>query len=58
VPTGSNAPEPLLGVMCIVFGIGVSGSEWVARLAHSKWFVGLETRPEDLTAADAGAMGR
>ncbi len=57
VPSGWNPPEPLLGVMCLVFGIGVSGSEWVARLAHSKWFVGLETRPEDLTAVDAEATG-
>lgn len=58
VPSGLNPPEPLLGVMCLVFGIGVSGSEWVARLAHSRWFVGLETRPEDLTAADGEATGR
>lgn len=58
VPSGLNPPEPLLGVMCLVFGIGVSGSEWVVRLAHSRWFVGLETRPEDLTAAGGEAMGR
>lgn len=57
VPPGWNPPEPLLGVMCLVFGVGVSGSEWVARLAHSKWFVGLEMRPEDLTAAGGEAMG-
>jgi len=58
MPAGWNAPEPLLSVMCLVFGIGVSGSEWVARLAHSKWFVGLETRPEDLTVAGGKAIGR
>ncbi len=57
-PPGWNVPEPVLGVACLVFGIGVSGAEWLARLAHSKWFVGLEPQEEDLTSADSEAMGR
>lgn len=54
---GWNAFEPVLGVAYLVFGIGVSGSEWVTRLAHSGWFVGLEPRPEDMAAADGEPAG-
>ena len=57
VPPGWNAFAPVLGVACLVFGVGVSGSEWVARLAHSGWFAGLEPQPEDLTAADGEPAG-
>lgn len=57
-PPDWNVPEPVLGVACLVFGIGVSGAEWVDRLAHSGWFAGLQPRPEDLTAAGGEATGR
>jgi hypothetical protein len=56
-PPGWNAFEPVLGLACLVFGIGVCGSEWVARLAHSGWFAGLEPQPEDLTAVDGETTG-
>ena len=56
-PPGWNAFEPVLGVACLVFGVGVSGSGWVARLAHSGWFAGLEPRPEDLTGVDGEPAG-
>ena len=42
VPSGQNALEPVLGVACLVFGVGVGGSGWVDRLVRSGWFAGLE----------------
>ena len=58
IPSGLNLPEPLLGVLCLVFGIGVSGAEWVDRLARSRWFAGLEPQPEDLERTDSEPAGR
>ncbi len=47
---------PVQGVACLLFGIGVGGAGWLARLAHSDWFAGLEPRAEDL--AVAGGVAR
>ena len=44
--------EPPHGVACLLFGIGVGGAGWLARLARSGWFAGLEPRAEDLAASD------
>ena len=57
MPPGWNAPELVLGVACLVFGIGVSGAGWVERLARSRWFAGLEPQPEDLARADGEPAG-
>lgn len=46
-----QAPPLGAGVVCLVFGIGGGCSAWVARLAQSQWFAGLEPRPNDLAAA-------
>ena len=39
------------GVACLLFGVGTAGVGWLARLAYSGWFAGLEPRAEDLAAA-------
>lgn len=41
----------LRGVTCLLFGVGAAGVDWLARLACSKWFAGLEPRAEDLAVA-------
>ncbi len=50
-------PGPVLGVACLVFGIGVSGAGWVNRVARSGWFSGLEPQPEDLARAHGEPAG-
>ncbi len=41
----------LHGVACLLFGVGTAGVDWLARLACSGWFVGLEPRAGDIVAA-------
>ena len=57
-PSGLNFPEPLLGVLCLVLAVGVSGAEWVDCLARSRWFAGLEPQPEDLAGENSEPAGR
>ncbi len=45
------------GVACLLFGIGADGAGWLARLARSDWFAGLEPRAEDLAVAGGVARG-
>lgn len=45
------------GVACLLFGIGEGGARWLARLARSDWFAGLEPRVEDLAVAGGVARG-
>ena len=52
---GNGAPT--WGVACLLFGIGVGGAGWLARLARSDWFAGLEPRAEDLAVAGGSARG-
>ncbi len=52
---GNGAPT--WGVACLMFGIGVDGTGWLARLARSDWFAGLEPRAEDLAVAGGVARG-
>lgn len=49
--SGSNNPDPWFGVMCLAFGIGAAGADWIVRLRRSEWFAGLEPRSEDLAVA-------
>lgn len=39
------------GIACLLFGVGAGGAGWLARLACSAWFAGLEPRAEDIAAA-------
>ncbi len=48
---------PSWGVACLLFGIGQEGAGWLARLARSSWFAGLEPRAEDLAVAGGLACG-
>lgn len=48
---------PVWGVACLLFGIGEGGARWLARLARSDWFAGLEPRAEDLAVAGGVARG-
>lgn len=57
VPEILGGPEPGLGVACLVFGVGAGGAEWTDRLKRSKWFAGLEPRPEDLAVAGGVPAG-
>ena len=63
LPDGTGAPpslivpDPLLGVMCLIFGIGADGADWIARLARSEWFAGLEPRMEDMLGAGGASTG-
>lgn len=52
---GNGAPA--WGVACLLFGVGARGAGWLARLAHSDWFAGLEPRAEDLAVAGGVARG-
>ena len=45
------------GVAGLLFGIGAAGAGWLARLARSGWFAGLEPRAEDLAVAGGVARG-
>jgi len=47
----------LHGVACLLFGVGAGGAGWLAHLARSGWFAGLEPRAEDLAAAGGVARG-
>ncbi len=49
--------EPFLGVACLQFGIGADGVGWLARLARSGWFAGLEPRAEDLAVSGGVTWG-
>ena len=55
LPPGNGAP--VWGVACLLFGIGEGGARWLARLARSDWFAGLEPRAEDLAVAGGVARG-
>ncbi len=55
LPPGKGAP--VWGVACLLFGIGEGGARWLARLARSDWFAGLEPRAEDLAVAGGVARG-
>ena len=63
LPDGTGAPlslivpNPLLGVMCLIFGVGAGGADWIARLARSDWFAGLEPRMEDMLGAGGASTG-
>lgn len=48
---------PTWSVACLLFGIGARGVDWLARLARSDWFAGLEPRAEDLVVAGGVARG-
>lgn len=52
-----DSPEPGLGVLCLVFGVGAGGAEWIDRLVRSDWFAGLEPRREDLAVAGGVPAG-
>ena len=41
----------MLGVAWLLFGAGVGGAGWLARLARSAWFAGLEPQAKDLAIA-------
>lgn len=49
--------KPIPGVACLQFGIGADGAGWLARLARSSWFAGLEPRAEDLAVSGGVACG-
>jgi len=55
LPRGGGAP--VWGVACLLFGIGEGGARWLARLARSDWFAGLEPRAEDLAVAGGVTRG-
>ena len=63
LPDGTGAspslivPDPLLGVMCLIFGVGAGGADWIAHLARSRWFAGLEPRTEDMLGAGGAPTG-
>ncbi len=56
--SGSNEPDFLFSVMCLAFGIGAAGADWIARLGRSAWFAGLEPRKEDLAISGGVSAGR
>ena len=53
-----HSQESFLGVACLQFGIGADGAGWLARLARSSWFAGLEPRAEDLAVSCGVPCGR
>lgn len=53
----ARGQEPFLGVAYLQFGVGSDGADWLARLAHSSWFAGLEPRAEDLAFSDGMPCG-
>ena len=63
LPDGTGAPPSLivpdsvLGVMCLIFGVGAGGADWIAHLARSAWFAGLEPRMEDMLGAGGASTG-
>lgn len=54
--TNLIVPE-LVGIAGLLFGVGVGGEGWLARLAVSDWFSGFVPRPEDLGPGEE-ASGR
>ena len=56
-PSLQGGEAPTWGVACLLFGIGVDGAGWLARLARSDWFAGLEPRAEDLAVAGGVVCG-
>lgn len=50
--------EPFLGVACLLFGVGAGGAGWLAGLARSSWFTGLEPWAEDLAISGGVPCGR
>lgn len=56
-PPHSGNEAQVWGVACLLFGIGEGGARWLARLARSDWFAGLEPRAEDLAVAGGLARG-
>ncbi|MGI4953311.1 MAG: hypothetical protein ACRYGM_16025 [Janthinobacterium lividum] len=50
--------EPLLGIAYLQFGVGAGGVEWLARLACSSWFAGLEAQTDDLAVSGGVSEGR
>jgi hypothetical protein len=57
-PRPPNSGEPLHGVSNLLFGVGTGGAGWLARLAHSSWFAGLEPQAEDLAISGGAPCGR
>ena len=45
------------GVAGLLFGIGAAGTAWLARLARSGWFAGLEPRADDLAEGGTSRGG-
>lgn len=52
-----EVPGAQRGVACLLFGIGAGGAGWLAHLARSEWFAGLEPRAEDLAIAGGAPRG-
>ena len=50
-PSGREPLCIINGVMCLVFGVGPMGAEWITRLAQAEWFTGLEPQAEDLAVS-------
>ena len=48
---------PLYGICAVAVGLGRDGGAWLARLAQSSWFAGLELNAADLRAVGATASG-
>lgn len=44
----SNGQEAVVGVAYLQFEIGTNDAGWLARLARSSWFAGLEPQADDL----------
>lgn len=57
-PLPPHHGKPLLGVAYLQFGVGAGGVEWLARLARSSWFAGLEAQKEDLVVSGGVSSGR
>lgn len=55
--SGGQARDALCGVACLLFGVGPKGAGWLARLARSGWFAGLEPRAEDLANSSDAPTG-
>ncbi len=57
-PLPPHHGKPLLGVAYLQFGVGAGGVEWLACLARSSWFAGLEAQREDLAISGGVSGGR
>jgi len=56
-PLAPRSGEPLLGVAYLLFGVGAGGAGWLARLARSSWFTGLEAQAEDFAISGGVPCG-